>query len=262
MIQVKNSCLLDALHIVWTIAVQLSIGSLQISFKLQYKYKKNISLRKCIWTCRIQHFNHLGWVALVCCRMLLDETSFNYFIIFCILTYAIIYVLIHHTIFLALSLLVKYSLFFKYSWTNIFHKRSLCTFYLIGFILHREFMRYNPTRRQSKITRFIQWYFINISLNGNTNRNILSNKLFPVIFCPWVFVNCWHHGMNRHNWSFLAQDNLYISYTFYRYMMTSSNRNIFRVPGHLCGEFTGHRWIPRTKASDAELWCFLWSASE
>ena len=22
----------------------------------------------------------------------------------------------------------------------------------------------------------------------------------------------------------------------------------------LCGEFTGHRWIPRTKASDAELW--------
>ena len=26
------------------------------------------------------------------------------------------------------------------------------------------------------------------------------------------------------------------------------------------GEFTGHRWIPLTKASDAELWCFLWSA--
>ena len=28
--------------------------------------------------------------------------------------------------------------------------------------------------------------------------------------------------------------------------MTSSNGNIFRVTGHLCGEFTGHRWIPRT----------------
>ena len=39
-------------------------------------------------------------------------------------------------------------------------------------------------------------------------------------------------------------------------MMTSSNGNIFRVTGHLCGEFTGPRWIPRTKASDAELWCF------
>ena len=27
----------------------------------------------------------------------------------------------------------------------------------------------------------------------------------------------------------------------------------------LCGEFTGHRWIPLTKASDGELWCFVWS---
>ena len=47
--------------------------------------------------------------------------------------------------------------------------------------------------------------------------------------------------------------------TFFRVdslMMTSSNGNIYRVTGHLCGEFTGHRWIPRTKASDAELWCF------
>ena len=43
---------------------------------------------------------------------------------------------------------------------------------------------------------------------------------------------------------------------------TSSNENIFRVPGPLCGEFTGHRWISLTKASDAELWCFLWCAPE
>ena len=35
-------------------------------------------------------------------------------------------------------------------------------------------------------------------------------------------------------------------------MITSSNENIFRV--------TDHWWIPRTKASDAELWGFLWSA--
>ena len=41
-------------------------------------------------------------------------------------------------------------------------------------------------------------------------------------------------------------------------MMTSSNGNIFRVAGPLCGD----RWIPRTKASDAELWCFLRSAPE
>ena len=41
------------------------------------------------------------------------------------------------------------------------------------------------------------------------------------------------------------------------HMMTSSNGNIFRVTGPLCGELIGHRWIPRTKASDAELWCFF-----
>ena len=36
-------------------------------------------------------------------------------------------------------------------------------------------------------------------------------------------------------------------------MMTSSNGNIFCVTGPLWGEFTGDRWIPLTKASDAEL---------
>ena len=40
-------------------------------------------------------------------------------------------------------------------------------------------------------------------------------------------------------------------------MMTSSNGNIFRVTGHLCGEFTGPRWIPRTKASDVEFDAFF-----
>ena len=43
-------------------------------------------------------------------------------------------------------------------------------------------------------------------------------------------------------------------------MMTSPIGNIFRVTGHLWGEFTVYQWIPPTKASDAELWCFLWSA--
>ena len=30
-------------------------------------------------------------------------------------------------------------------------------------------------------------------------------------------------------------------------MMTSSNWNIIRVNGHLCGELLGHRWIPHIK---------------
>ena len=40
-------------------------------------------------------------------------------------------------------------------------------------------------------------------------------------------------------------------------MMMSSNGNIFRVTGSFWGESTGHRWIPLTKASDAELRCFF-----
>ena len=44
-------------------------------------------------------------------------------------------------------------------------------------------------------------------------------------------------------------------------MMMSWNGNISSVPGTLCGEFTGHRWIPLTKASDVELWHFLWGAA-
>ena len=37
-------------------------------------------------------------------------------------------------------------------------------------------------------------------------------------------------------------------------MMTSPNGNIFQATGTLWGESIGHRWIPLTKASDAELW--------
>ena len=44
--------------------------------------------------------------------------------------------------------------------------------------------------------------------------------------------------------------------------MTPSNGNISCVTGPLPGESTGYRWIPLTKASEAELWCFLWSAPE
>ena len=42
------------------------------------------------------------------------------------------------------------------------------------------------------------------------------------------------------------------------HIMTSSNGNISRVTGALWGESTGHRWIPLTEASNAEIWCFLY----
>ena len=45
-------------------------------------------------------------------------------------------------------------------------------------------------------------------------------------------------------------------------LMTSSNGNMFHCTVLLCAEFTGHWWISHTKASDMELWCFLWSTPE
>ena len=46
-------------------------------------------------------------------------------------------------------------------------------------------------------------------------------------------------------------------------MMTAKNgNNISRITGPLCGEFTGGRWLPLTKASDANIWYFLCSAPQ
>ena len=47
-----------------------------------------------------------------------------------------------------------------------------------------------------------------------------------------------------------------------QFILTSSSGNTFRVTGHLWGESVGHRWIPLTKASDTEIWCYLWSVPE
>ena len=55
----------------------------------------------------------------------------------------------------------------------------------------------------------------------------------------------------------LVMQSFFVECKTWLFIMTSSNGNIFRVTGPLCREFTGHRWIPLTKASDTELWCFL-----
>ena len=66
-----------------------------------------------------------------------------------------------------------------------------------------------------------------------------------------------------HGWYWLGDEwnnqigNHGVALNIPQYMMTSSNGNIFRVTDPLCGEVIGHRWIPPTKASDAELWCFF-----
>ena len=84
-------------------------------------------------------------------------------------------------------------------------------------------------------------------------------NLFYYILLIWV---PFHQSLVRERQLMFHLSGINRLITIRTCMMTSSNGNIFRVTGPLCGEFTGPRWIPHTKASDAELWCFLWTALE
>ena len=80
------------------------------------------------------------------------------------------------------------------------------------------------------------WWWIpmrNVSVSINSPSMLLV--LFFII-CP-LRVRIWHRRRFQH-----ARP----------HVITSSNGNFFRVTGPLWGEFTGHRWIPLTKASNTE----------
>ena len=81
-------------------------------------------------------------------------------------------------------------------------------------------------------------------------------KGFYAFKCPCL---CMH--LHQKCKSILCDDDAMMRTEIYM-MMTSSNGNIFHVTGPLWGEFTGQWGIPIKKASDAELWCFLWSAPD
>ena len=89
---------------------------------------------------------------------------------------------------------------------------------------------------------------------------IYKAQTYPAQSCSRQFVSQCISWLKSSHISLCKKDAIKISLNFTLNMMTSSNGNIFSVTGPLCGEFTGQRGIPRTKASDAEIWCFLWSA--
>ena len=90
------------------------------------------------------------------------------------------------------------------------------------------------------------------------NRTGEKNRTGPVVGCGWGIT---YQGWKSLNllpvFSSLYRHNLTLRCPAHS-MMTSSDGNISRVTGPLCGEFTGHRWIPHTKASDAGLWYFFY----
>ena len=116
-----------------------------------------------------------------------------------------------------------------------------------------------------------QWVVIIVSGNGFASNDDL---IFNFTLCQWVN-ELWFRG-DSHGWQkatnwcqdkwpilcrrqFQKDKEKSSQPMVTNIMMTSSNRNIFRATGPL---FTGHRWIPLTKASGAEFWCSLWSAPE
>ena len=130
-----------------------------------------------------------------------------------------------------------------------------CLYYGIHVILVLEFWYKCPSSRLMASANNLNWNFgshfsshtLSLLWYENNGYSVVPRFLFRI-----------DRFDRRRNVGFAETS----KFTINKGMMTSSNGNIFRVTGHLCGEFTGPRWIPRTKTSDAELWCFLWSASE
>ena len=114
---------------------------------------------------------------------------------------------------------------------------------------------------------YCDWTFRNkVQWNFTQNSNIfIQENVSEYVVCKMAAMLFWPQCELWVNWVDTShQQSVTSGHTCDAHfnMMTSSNGNIFRVTGHLCVEFTGDRWIPCTKASDEELWCFLWSAPE
>ena len=129
----------------------------------------------------------------------------------------------------------------KYEWNDIGMQQEL----------YYNHIRKNATERCA--------YFMGYSgetTEDNPFKTILKHKNTRLAsnshYSATVFVETLNRKIIWHQYYFVI----------FQTMMTSLNGNIFRVTGHLCGEFTGGRWLPRTKVSDAEHWYFLWSAPE
>ena len=103
-----------------------------------------------------------------------------------------------------------------------------------------------PTCNQnwSLVFRITDWY---ASLFSNSFDMV--NFSFYSSILTWLSETCWIVPYTSEP-LLCIQLHHYLKSSPSYYMMTSSNGNIFRVTGHLCGEFTGPRWSPHTKASD------------
>ena len=82
-----------------------------------------------------------------------------------------------------------------------------------------------------------KYKYLNLHHQKNNDQSAKDKRIILELYC-WLWSV--YQYITRH-------DNI-MPWEHSQYMMTSSNGSIFRVTGPLCGEFTGHRWIPLTKA--------------
>ena len=112
----------------------------------------------------------------------------------------------------------------------------------------------------------LRWWIGAISQQGITYSNpdkVLCMLSYDVIRPKWVrsiYLDLQPHVPSRCSYCAIDLVELlpFPHFTWWRHQMETFSALL----AFGCGVFAGHRWIPRTKASDAELWCFLWSAPE
>ena len=97
---------------------------------------------------------------------------------------------------------------------------------------------------QSSICHFLCFFFgqcLPICITGQIPSTILNQSGALLTDSPrWVDdENKGHRQSDLRNQE--RRSRHHGAFLFHRSMMTSSNGNIFRVTGHLCGEFTGHK---------------------
>ena len=86
-------------------------------------------------------------------------------------------------------------------------------------------------------------------------RNIIRVMIFILFSFTWYYSSWWIHKNISPFFQgyFTGTGRIYDDVTKWKH---------FPRYWPFVREFTGHRWIPLRKASDAELWCFLWSAPD
>ena len=145
----------------------------------------------------------------------------------------------------------------------------LIFFFVLSFvILHHLNIKklYTPLTRLFSQNNSASWYLgqpgpCSYVLSGDPTLSEIRDLGDWMLLLFWNLADISTARMLRHLLHLIADLKPAIIWRYLSTMMTSSNGNIFRVTGPLWGEFAGHRWIPLTKASDADLWCFLWYAS-